>query len=68
MKFFLGYSKLMFYKGLVISLFDDGFNSKDTRMIFWNNGTKSQIKDQSKMNWDNPLPSNDVVAGIVYMP
>ena len=68
MKFFLGYSKLMFYKGLVISLFDDGFNSEDTGMIFWNNGTKSQIKDQSKMNWDNPLPSNDVVAGIVYMP
>ena len=68
MKFFLGYSKLMFYKGLVISLFDDGFNREDIGTIFWNNGTKSQIKDQSKMNWDNPLHSNDVVAGIAYMP
>ena len=68
MKFILGYSKLMCYKGLVISLFYDGFNSEDIGTIFWNNGTKSQIKDQSKMNWDNPLPSNDVVAGIVYMP
>ena len=68
MKFFLGYSKLMFCKGLVISLFDDGFNREDIGTIFWNNGTKSQIKDQSKMNWDNPLSSNYLVAGIVYMP
>ena len=68
MKFILGYSKLMRYKGLVISLFDDGFNSEDIGTIFWNNGTKSQIKDQSKMNWDNPLHSNDVIGGIVYMP
>ena len=68
MKFILGYSKLMRYKGLVISLFYDGFNSEDIGTIFWNNGTKSQIKDQSKMNWDNPLSSNYLVAGIVYMP
>jgi hypothetical protein len=68
MKFFLGYSKLMFCKGLVISLFDDGFDREDIGTIFWNNGTKSQIKDQSKMNWDNPLSSNYLVAGIVYMP
>ena len=63
MKFFLGYSKLMFCKGLVISLFDDGFNREDIGTIFWNNGTKSQIKDQSEMQWDNPVHS-----GIVYMP
>jgi hypothetical protein len=68
MKFFLGYSKLMFCKGLVISLFDDGFDREDIGTFFWNNGTKSQIKDQSKMNWDNPLSSNYLVAGIVYMP
>ena len=68
MKFFLGHSKLMCYKGLVISLFDDGFDREDIGTIFWNNGTKSQIKDQSKMNWDNPLSSNYLVAGIVYMP
>ena len=63
MKFILGYSKLMCYKGLVISLFYDGFNSEDIGTIFWNNGTKSQIKDQSEMQWDNPVHS-----GIVYMP
>ena len=60
MKFFLGHSKLMFYKGLVISFFN---NNNEIGTIFWNNGTKSQIKDQSEKNWDNPL-----VAGIVYMP
>ena len=63
MKFFLGHSNLMFYKGLVISFFDNGFSSNEIGTIFWNNGTKSQIKDESEMNWDNPL-----VAGIVYMP
>ena len=68
MKFFLDHSKLMFYKGLVISFFDDWFSSDKIGTIFWNNGTKSQIKDQSKMNWDNPWHSNDVIGGIVYMP
>ena len=63
MKFILGHSKLMFYKGLIISFFNYGFGSEDIGTIFWNNGTKSQIKDQSEMQWDNPVHS-----GIVYMP
>ena len=63
MKFFLGHSKLMIYKGLVISFFNYGVGSEDIGTVFWNNGTKSQIKDQSEMQWDNPVHS-----GIVYMP
>ena len=63
MKFFLAYSKLMFYKGLVISFFYSEVGREDIGTVFWNNGTKSQIKDQSEIQWDNPFHS-----GIAYMP
>ena len=72
MKFFLG--QLMIYKGLVISFFNYGVGSEDIGTVFWNNGTKSQIKDQSEMQWDNQydffsaLWDNPVHSGIVYMP
>ena len=52
----------MFYKGLVISFFEHQFGDEDIGTVFWNNGTKSKIKDQSEMQWDNPVHS-----GIVYM-
>ena len=66
-KIFLGNSKLMFYKGLVISFFEHRFGDEDIGTVFWNNGTKSQIKDQSGMQWDNRW-DNRVHSGIVYMP
>ena len=53
----------MFYKGLVLSFFEHQFGDEDIGTVFWNNGTKSKIKDQSEMQWDNPVHS-----GIVYMP
>ena len=69
MKFFLDHSKLMFYKGLIISFFNDGFGSPAIGTIFWNNGTKSQIKDQSVLNLDNSKDSKKFVdrRGIVYI-
>ena len=37
--------------GLVILFFEYRFGDEDIGTVFWNNGTKSQIKDQSEMQW-----------------
>ena len=67
------FTKLLFYKGLVISFTMDGFRNEDIGTIFWNNGTHSLIKSQNflnqsevQMNWLET--ENHILSGIVYMP
>ena len=51
-KFSLGeyFMKLLFYKGLVMSFSEYGFRRENIGTIFWNNGTRSLIKNQSFQN------------------
>ena len=50
-----------------------GFENEDIGTIFWNNGTRSLIKDRNfqnqpevQMNWLET--ENHILSGIVYMP